>query len=848
MSLREYQKKRDFKRTPEPPAVVRRSRTKGAFVIQKHAASRLHYDFRLEHDGVLKSWAVPKGPSLDPADKRLAVMVEDHPLAYGGFEGIIPKGQYGAGPVLLWDRGYWIPKGDVDEGLRKGRLEFSLEGRKLHGSWVLVRLRTPTAGERNWLLIKRSDESARPGGKNPVTKKQPESVKSGRSIEEIAAGSRVVRKSARARSRSAASKAAAALSKAGPGDLPTFVEPQLATLVTAAPSGNEWIHEIKYDGYRTLARLEAGRVRWMTRSGLDWSDRFASLSPAVEALPCRSVLLDGEVVVLRPDGTSSFQDLQKALSEGGSDSMHYFAFDLLHVDGLDLRSCAQDERKEVLRVLIGRRRGLLRYSDHVDGQGDAFHRKACRAHLEGIISKRRDLPYRSGRSNQWLKTKCALAQEFVVAGFTRPGGSRVGLGALVLGVRERGRFRHVGRVGTGFDRAALRRFRVLLEPLRIETAPFDAPVSSAASRGVTWVRPRTVVEVSFTSWTADGLLRHPSFRGLREDKPAAHVVREGAVPPLVAQGSRTRSGASAKPKRDSSAVVAGVALTHPDRVLYSEQGLTKLDLARYYEWIAPRILPHLRGRPLSVVRCPRGEGGECFFQKHGHDTFPAGVRSVEVKEKKGGAPYLMVDSTQGLVALVQMGVLELHPWGSRSDRLDQPDRMFFDLDPAPDVRWERVAEAARLIREVLSRLDLQSFLKTTGGKGLHVVVPLARRHGWDDVKAFSRAVAMQISAEEPRLYLATASKAMRKGRIFIDYLRNARGATAVAPFSTRARPGASVSTPVDWKELDGRLRSDTFDVRNLEERLRKQRRDPWQGFSALGQTLSAGAKKALGLG
>jgi len=827
-------------------------------VVQEHAASRLHYDFRLEHEGVLKSWAVPKGPSLDPADKRLAVQVEDHPLDYGSFEGTIPAGQYGAGSVLLWDKGSWLPKGDVDAGLRQGRLEFVLAGKKLRGAWVLVKLRSQPAGERNWLLIKRSDDAARPARKHSVTEERPESVKSGRSIEEIGGKVRRVAKRARkattARSakrpprreprarttaRAAAKAAAAALPEAQRGELPAFVAPELATLVEAPPPGDDWLNEIKYDGYRMQVRLEKGRARWSTRRGLDWSERFAELSPPLEALPVRRALLDGEVVALRADGTSSFQDLQKALSEGRTSALHYFVFDLLHLDGYDLRPCALEDRKEVLRLLLGRAKGRIRYSDHVEGQGVRFHRDACRLGLEGIVSKHRGQPHRSGRSRDWLKVKCALAQEFVVAGFTRPGGSRAGLGALVLGVHAGGKFRHAGRVGTGFDRATLLRLRRRLDPLRVEAPPFDVPIGAAEARGVTWVRPRVVIEARFTGWTADGRLRHPSFQGVREDKPASEVVRERAVAPTVARTARSRSAAPARRAPSSSAVVAGIALTHPDRVLYADQGLTKLDLARYYERIAPRLLPHVRGRPLSVLRCPRGEGGECFFQKHGHDTFPEAVRSIEVKEKKGSARYLMVDSVEGLVGLVQMGVLELHPWGSRGDRLEQPDRMFFDIDPAPELPWERVADAARTLRELLARLDLESFLKTTGGKGLHVVVPLARRHDWDEVKAFSRAVAMRIAAAEPRLYLATASKALRRGRIFLDYLRNGRGATAVAPYSTRARPGAPVSTPIEWSELEGRLRSDTFRVGNLEERLRRQRRDPWRDFAGLGQRLSA---------
>ncbi len=882
--LAEYERKRDFRRTPEPPGAVRKSKAQLAFVIQKHAASRLHYDFRLEHSGVLKSWAVPKGPSLDPTDKRLAVQVEDHPLAYGSFEGVIPKGEYGAGSVLVWDRGRWFPDDDVDEGLRKGKLEFRLEGEKLSGGWRLIQLRGPGNEDgRNWLLMKRGDEAARPAREYKVTDELPASVKSGRPIEAIgearkrsAAGgapaktSRPASKKKKSTQRKASAKskprarpaalaaALASLSAAKRGALPATIAPQLATLVSAVPTGADWLHEIKFDGYRMLARLEKGRVRWLSRNGRDWSDRFAPLALPVQSLPAKSALLDGEVVALRPDGTTSFHELQKALSEGRPDTLTYYAFDLLHLDGSDLRPCALEERKEVLRLLL---HGVasdapLRYSDHISSEGSSFYREACRAALEGIICKRRDLPYTSGRTRDWVKVKCGHEQEFVVVGFTKPSGSRVGLGALVLGVYEDEGLRYAGRVGTGLDRAMLLALRKKLQPLIVPDPPFESLPPAAARRGVSWVRPEVVVEVGFTEWTADGSLRHPTLKGVREDKPAREIVREepdsppsprkkarrgaAARTPRAASktGAATR-GRSSRASSDTEATdVAGIAISHPDRDLYPDEGITKLELARFYESIAPRILPHLADRPLSVVRCPQGSGKQCFFQKHTHGHFPDAVKSVAVKESKASAHYLMVDSVEGLVALVQMGVLELHPWGSRADRIENPDRLFFDLDPAPDVPWERVVEAALLLRELLERLELLSFLKTTGGKGLHVVVPLTRKHDWDAVKGFSHEIAIQMSQAAPELYVATASKAVRKGKIFIDYLRNGRGSTAVAPYSTRAKPGAPVSTPVAWKELDSDLRSDTFTVRNLAARLdRRGYRDPWADFLQTRQTL-----------
>jgi bifunctional non-homologous end joining protein LigD len=901
MGLREYKRKRDFSRTPEPPGKVAKRSRRLSFVVQKHAASRLHYDFRLEHQGVLLSWAVPKGPSLDPHDKRLAVHVEDHPLDYGGFEGVIPEGEYGAGQVIVWDRGRWIPDGSVDEGLRKGKLEFELEGEKLAGAWRLIRLHGPgNESGKNWLLVKHGDEAARPASKYSLTEERPESVLSQRRIEDLGGpeseatwqsnrrrsapaqkrgrkakasprGESSARKAQRARPKAQRGRSIAAalerLSGARRAKLPDFVTPQLATLVREAPAGEGWLHEIKFDGYRMLARLDRGRARWLSRNGLDWTKRFAALSPAIEALGVESALFDGEVVVVQPDGTTSFHALQTALSEGRSEQLTFFAFDLLHLNGTDLRPCALEERKAVLELLLGANDdGALRYSKHIDSEGPAFYRQACKIALEGILSKRRDRPYTSARSRDWLKIKCSREQELVVIGFTQPAGSRVGLGALVLGYYEGEQLRHAGRVGTGFDRRMLLQLRKALRPLEIDATPVDGPLPAAARRGVTWVRPKLVAEVSFTEWTSDGMLRHPTFKGLREDKPASEIVRErpAQTPPAVKPARRRAKAAptaarvraqASKPSpksatHPSGSEVAGVEITHPDRVVYPGLGITKLELARYYESVADRLLPHIANRPLSIVRCPQGAGAQCFFQKHGHGHFPADVRSVEVRESGGKALYLMVDSVPGLIALVQMGAMELHPWGSRADRLEQPDTLIFDLDPAPDVPWKRVTQSALLLRELLEHLGLKSFLKTTGGKGLHVVVPLARRDGWEEVKAFSHEIALQMERAAPDLYISSASKQRRKGRIFVDYLRNARGATAVAPYSSRARPGATVAAPLAWSEIERRpVAPDAFDVRNLAKRLGQRGfRDPWADFGSVKQSLpvkqSRGARGA----
>ncbi|MFL6201040.1 MAG: DNA ligase D [Thermoanaerobaculia bacterium] len=890
MGLQEYKRKRDFKKTPEPAGKL--AAAKGSsFVIQKHAATRLHYDFRLEMEGVLRSWAVPKGPSLDPGEKRLAVHVEDHPLDYGGFEGIIPKGQYGGGTVLLWDQGTWYPEGDPVKAYKKGHIKFRLEGEKLHGGWHLVRLHGDRAGDdkENWLLFKENDEKAVPGSGDAVVQEYPASVTTGLTLEEIAANPDRVWKSNReekvakkAPARKAAPKKATSFDpstlpgarKAKLPALPGKVAPQLATLVSDPPRGEEWIHELKFDGYRVLCELEEGKVRIITRNGKDWTDRFGSVAEAIAALPAKEALLDGEVAVLLPNGTTSFQALQNALG-GGNEDLVYFAFDLLHLDGYDLRPVPLLQRKEALAALLaGHSEGTIRFSDHVQGSGDEFYRHACTHALEGMISKRADLPYQSGRGKDWVKVKCLKRQEMVIVGFTDPEGSRSGFGALLLAVNDDdGELVFAGKVGTGFNTRTLVDLRKKLGKLERKTPAFKKAPRGAEARRSHWVEPKLVAEVAFTEWTEDGILRHPTFQGLREDKSPSEVVREVAKPTKEvekkASAPRTVAAKTARkamkkapakrakkgdvpplgPERDPEGVteIAGVKITNPDRVLYPEQGLTKRELALFYERIQAWILPHLKDRPLTLVRCPSGQGKQCFYQKHVSEQFPASIKRVKVEEGPGAEPYGAVDSLSGLISLVQMGVLELHIWGSHLDDIERPDYIVFDLDPDEGLSWERVVEGTLKVREKLEGLGLRTWLKTTGGKGLHVCVPLVRRGEWDEVKAFTKAVVESIVADEPGRYTSKLPKASRKGKIFIDYLRNGRGATSISAYSTRSRENAPVSAPLFWEELETDVRGNTYTVRTLPERLETLPSDPWADFFKVRQSITAAMKKAVGM-
>jgi len=813
MALATYRKKRDFSATPEPRGAKRKSLGGDSFVIQKHAARRLHYDLRLEMDGVLKSWAVTKGPSFIPNEKRLAVHVEDHPLDYGDFEGTIPKGEYGGGTVIVWDRGRWSPVGDAKKGYAKGHLEFELHGEKLHGRWHLVRMaKKPREKKENWLLIKADDEFARGGDDPDILEEHPESVKTGRLIKEVE-GEEPGWSSKTGRIGKPAAEQRSVPKKTKKAGYPGFIEPEMATLRTTAPPGTKWLHEIKYDGYRLQAHIRGGTVTLFTRSGLDWTKKFGKpIIAALAALPVEQAIIDGELIVEGAGGASDFSALQAALSEGRTDRMVFYLFDLLYLDGLDFRSVPLVERKDVLQTLLTKApSNLLRYSEHLEDDGELVRQHACRLGLEGIVSKIRDAPYRSGRGKDWIKSKCSMRQEFVIAGFVPSTTFNRAIGSLVLGYYEGGDLLHAGRVGTGFSHALAQDLFKRLDKLRIPKSPFARKLTAEEARGVKFVRPELVAEVEFRTWTADDLIRHAAFRGLREDKDPKGVKRE--------TGRKVSTERPAAP---------AFRLTHPDRLYWKNAGVTKQGLVDYYAEVWPRMGPFIVDRPLALVRCPDGVGGECFFQKHAWRGQSQDI--LQATDPEDDEPVIAIDGLPGLIGLVQGGTLEIHPWGARLGDLERPDLINMDLDPGPGVSWEEVIEAAREVRERLQKAGLESFVKTSGGKGLHVVAPLKPKAKWEEVKAFAKGIADSMASDSPTRFVATVTKAKRKGKILIDYLRNGRGATAVAPYSTRARPGAAVSMPLAWEELSPALRADYFTVTNALTRLAALEKDPWEEF------------------
>jgi bifunctional non-homologous end joining protein LigD len=831
-ALDTYAAKRDFGRTPEPPPKPaakaapkpERAAASLAFVVQRHAARRLHWDLRLELDGTLKSWAVTRGPTLTAGEKRLAVRTEDHPLDYLGFEGNIPKGEYGGGTMIVWDRGTWTPELDPKFGLAKGHLAFTLDGSRLKGKWHLVRIR-PKPGEKTepWLLFKSEDAFARKPGDPEITEEETTSELSGLTSEEIAAkGSVRVDHAARSNEKRARKSPLPDIGQVRGANkrlLPTFVEPSLAAPCERPPSGPKWVHEIKHDGYRIQARIDGGKVQLLTRKSLDWTKRFGAIASALEELRVGSALLDGEIVVEEANGLSTFNGLQADLSSGRQDRMRYHVFDLLYCDGYDLTPATLSDRKRVLEQVLAElpAGSPVRFSEHLDTDGPTMFEHAGRLGLEGIVSKRRDLPYRSGRTDDWLKSKCVARQEFLILGHIPSSVAAGMVGALMLGYRQNGKLVYAGRVGTGWSTAEARSLKEQLEKIAAAKPALSKPPPAGADKGARWSQPVLVADIQFRAWSTDGLLLHASFKGIREDKSPDEVVLEE------------------KPKLAVKSMgLAGVTLTHPDRLLWDE-GVTKQALAEFYGEIADRILPHVTGRVLSVVRAPSGGQANSFYAKHRWAGLQH-VREVDVGEK---APMIVIDDLAGLINLVQGGVVEIHPWGSGADDLERPDRLVFDLDPGEGVSWSEVVAAAREMRAELQARGLESFVKTSGGKGLHVVVPVAPHAGWDEAKAFTQAVAEQMSRAHPDRYVAIMSKRARRGRIFIDWVRNGRGATAVAAYSTRARPQAPVSTPLGWDELSEALRGDHFTVANLRERLDFLKRDPWEGFFKLRQRIQA---------
>ncbi len=829
--LTEYNRKRDFDKTREPPgqrAKARRSEAGSlSFVIQKHAARHLHYDFRLELDGTLVSWAVPKGPSLDPKDKRLAVHVEDHPLSYGSFEGSIPKGQYGGGEVIVWDHGIWKPHGDPSQAYRDGKLKFTLVGEKLAGDWTLVRTRLKGSGDRQqWLLIKERDQAARDAQDYDVLSERPESVISGATLDE-----RSGRRSAAAeipqpavkKPPSRKTQRQPATASRGAAAVPGTLKPQLATLVSQPPAG-DWLYEIKFDGYRLMIRFDGrGKLSLITRNGHDWSHRLPEQCKELRRLKLKNSWLDGELVVLDEDGLPDFQALQNAFDTERSQSMLLYLFDAPFLNGEDLRQQPLESRRQAVQQLLAEHASQsLRFSETFEADYASIFKSACAMSLEGIIGKRAGSPYVSRRSADWIKLKCKQRQEFVIIGYTAPKGSRMGFGSLLLGVHagEQNALRYAGRVGTGFNQARISEIHRQLQSLRQDAQPVAGSVPD--SRSATWVEPRLVCEVEFAEWTGSGVIRQPVFIALRSDKPAREIVREQPLAPEQVEQVMGRKRVSGQ--------VAGVRISNAQRVIDQRSGITKGELAAFYASLCDWIMPHLTGRPVSLLRAPEGVGGEQFFQKHAERLAIPHIRHLDPALDPEHSRYMEVNNLKALIGAVQMGTIEFHTWGSGSRDINRPDRITLDLDPDPELPWRSMLEATELVLAVLDELGLQSWLKTSGGKGMHIIIPLARHADWDTVKTFSRAISQFMARQLPDRFTDKMGPRNRVGRIFVDYLRNQHGASTVAAYSVRARPGLAVSVPIAREELPQLRSSDQWHVGNLHERLAQLTQDPWADY------------------
>ncbi len=819
-ALKTYQAKRNFAVTPEPAGGDEAEGEQLSFVIQKHWASRLHYDFRLELDGTMKSWAVPKGPSYDSKDKRMAVQVEDHPISYSSFEGTIPEKQYGAGKVIIWDKGTWEPQAatpDARRALADGNLKFTLHGHKMHGNWVLVRMKGKGEKQPAWLLIKEKDDYTRPALEYSVVDELPDSVKS---------------KPMPKRKKAVAQPAAPASA------LPATLTPQLATLVDGPPAdAKDWIFELKFDGYRILARSDGKDIALVTRNGNDWTHKLGKLRQALEKMGLPPGWYDGEIVVNGKDGQPSFGALQQAFDKEATSDIVYYLFDVPYFDGHDLRGQPVEARRALLGQLLDQlpKSPLVRFSDELDATPAKLLATACKLGLEGVIGKRRGSRYTARRSNEWIKLKCGLRQEFVIGGFTEPQGARSGIGSLLLGTHDKeGKLHYAGNVGSGFDQDALLDLRRQLDALIVETSPYAGKAGGV--RRPIWVKPTLVAEVSFAQWTSAGAVRHGVFHGLRTDKPASAIVRER---PQAVSAKKEPSMSDAKP---SSILPASLKITNPDRVIDKQSGATKIDLVRYYALVGKLMLVHLRGRPVSLVRAPAGVGGELFFQKHAEVSKMPGVKQLDAKLDPDHPPMLEVASAQGLLSAAQWNVVEFHTQNALASNYELPNRMVFDLDPGKGVGWPAIQESAVLLRAFLSELGLPAFLKTSGGKGLHVVVPIRPKHDWDTVKAFSQAIVAHMAEQIPKRFVVKSGPANRVGKIFIDYLRNGRGATTVAAWSVRTRPGLGISVPLAWEELDKLKAADQWNVSNVHSRL-DVGNTPWDGYARSAKGIDAAMKR-----
>jgi len=867
--LKTYRAKRDFNKTQEPsgarevlPAEHLR------FVIQKHAASHLHYDLRLELNGVFKSWAVTKGPSVDPADKRLAVEVEDHPLDYGDFEGTIPKGEYGGGTVQMWDRGYWAPQGPKkpEDALEAGDFKFVLAGERLKGSWVLVRIRNNRGRDTrtNWLLIKHKDEYARPG-ETPALIAEDRSVASGRTMEQIsrgvgkaprpfmlsaAEGADAVWHSNRTEAKAVAPATAPAVAtRTTPlKSMPEFIEPQLCKVVERPPAGTGYAHEIKFDGYRVQLRVQNGKAQVRTRSGLNWTKQFAAIAKVARDLP--DCIVDGEVCALDGNNMPSFAALQAALADERSEGLVFFAFDLLIEGKEDCRELPLSTRKERLKALL-EEAGLgdtIRYVEHFESTGNDVWLSACKMELEGIVSKRLDAPYVAGRHGGWTKAKCRPGQEVVLGGWTTTSGR---FRSLLAGVYRNGRLEYVGRIGTGYGESVADELLPTLRKYTTDVSPFAGKDAPRKESNIHWLKPELVAEVEFGGWTDTRMIRHAAFKGLRRDKAASEVVDEGSAAEAAPALEPAAKAQRAPPRKTGPNVVMGVTLSSPDKVMWPEAApggaVTKLDLARYYEAVGEWLIPHLRGRPCSLVRAPDGIKGEQFFQRHAMAGISDLFTLVKVKDDK--SPYVQIDRVEALAAVAQIGALELHPWNCAEGDPEVAGRLVFDLDPAPEVKFSAVIAAAHEVRDRLEQVGLESFCKTTGGKGLHVVTPLTggkQAVAWPAAKNFAHIICAQMARDSPTKYLDTMSKKDRAGRIFLDYLRNDRTSTAVAVLSTRARPGAPISMPIHWKDVKTTLKPERFNIRTAPGTLRKSK--PWEDYERAARSLSEAIEIVLSQG